>query len=53
MAGVIAHNFGEATSLDRSALIGLGVVLFALTIAVNITARAVANRTTRGAVGGL
>jgi phosphate transport system permease protein len=45
MAAVIAHNFGEATGLSRAALIGLGVVLFAITIVINIAARAIANRT--------
>jgi phosphate transport system permease protein len=44
MAAVIAHNFGEATGLHHSALIGLGAVLFAITIAVNVAARVVANR---------
>ncbi len=45
MASVIAHNFGEATGLHHAALIGLGVVLFAITIAVNVVARSVASRT--------
>jgi phosphate transport system permease protein len=45
MAAVIAHNFGEATGLHHAALIGLGVVLFAITIAINVVARSVANRT--------
>ncbi len=44
MAAVIAHNFGEATGVSRAALIGLGVVLFAITIAINVAARALANR---------
>jgi phosphate transport system permease protein len=44
MAAVIAHNFGEATGLPKAALIGLGVVLFAITIAINVAARAIANR---------
>jgi len=44
MASVIAHNFPEATGLQHAALIGLGVVLFAITIAVNIVARRVASR---------
>ncbi len=44
MAAVIAHNFGEATGVSRAALIGLGVVLFAITIAINVAARAIANR---------
>jgi phosphate transport system permease protein len=45
MAAVIAHNFGEAEGLHRSALIGLGVLLFAITIIVNVAARAITNRT--------
>jgi len=53
MAAVIAHNFGEATGLQRSALIGLGVVLFGLTIIINMIARGIANRTTREAASGL
>ena len=44
MASVIVHNFPEATDLHRAALIGMGVVLFAITIVVNIVARIVANR---------
>jgi phosphate transport system permease protein len=44
MASVIVHNFPEATGLHRAALIGMGVVLFAITIVVNIVARVVANR---------
>jgi phosphate transport system permease protein len=46
MAAVIAHEFGEATGTHRAALIGLGVVLFVLTIVVNMIARFIANRTT-------
>jgi phosphate transport system permease protein len=45
MAAVIANQFGEATGLARSAYIGLGVVLFAITIVVNASARAVLIRT--------
>lgn len=45
MAAVIAHNFGEATGLHHAALIGLGVVLFAITIVINVAARSIANRT--------
>jgi phosphate transport system permease protein len=44
MAAVIANQFGEAGGLHRSALIGLGVELFAITILVNIVARAIVNR---------
>jgi phosphate transport system permease protein len=40
MAGVIANEFGEATGVHRAALIGLGVVLFVITILVNVMARA-------------
>jgi phosphate transport system permease protein len=47
MASVIAHNFPEATGVPRAALIGMGVVLFAITIVVNITARFITRRTTR------
>lgn len=45
MAAVIAHDFPEATDLPRAALIGLGVVLFGITIVINVAARAIANRT--------
>ena len=41
MAAVIANQFGEATGDFRAALIGLGVVLFVLTIIVNLIARAI------------
>jgi len=44
LAAVIANQFGEAGGTYRSALIGLGVVLFAMTIAVNMAARLVVNR---------
>ncbi len=44
LAAVIANQFGEAGGTYRSALIGLGVVLFAMTILVNVAARAVVNR---------
>lgn len=44
MAAVIANQFGEAGGLHRSALIALGVELFALTIVVNMVARSIANR---------
>ena len=38
MAAVIANQFGEASGDHRSALIGLGVVLFVITIIVNVMA---------------
>ncbi|MBI2706407.1 MAG: phosphate ABC transporter permease subunit PstC [Actinobacteria bacterium] len=44
MPAYIANQFGEASGTFRSALIGLGVVLFAITIAVNLTARSVVTR---------
>ena len=44
MPAVIANQFGEATGIHRSALIGLGVALFALTIIVNVSARSVVRR---------
>jgi phosphate transport system permease protein len=47
MAGVIANQFGESTGTFRAALIGLGVVLFGITILVNLGARAVLNRSER------
>jgi phosphate transport system permease protein len=47
MAAVIANQFGEAAGLHRSALIGLGVVLFVVTIAVNMAARAIVGRMDR------
>jgi phosphate transport system permease protein len=48
MAGVIANQFGEATvGVFRAALIGMGVLLFGLTIIVNLSARVIVNRNTR------
>ena len=51
MASIIANNFGEATGVNRSALIGLGVVLFAITIVVNMIARWLAGRSERAMQG--
>ncbi|GAC1478751.1 MAG: phosphate ABC transporter permease subunit PstC [Acidimicrobiales bacterium] len=45
MAAVIANQFGEATDTFRAALIGLGVLLFVITIFVNLVARAILGRT--------
>lgn len=45
MAAVIVNQFGEAQGTFRAALIGLGVVLFAITIVINIVARAFVSRT--------
>ncbi len=47
MPAVIANQFGEASGVQRSALIGLGVLLFLLTIIVNLTARSVVQRNAR------
>ena len=44
MPAVIANQFGEASGVFRSALIGLGVLLFAFTIIINIIARAIVGR---------
>jgi phosphate transport system permease protein len=41
MPAVIANQFGEASGTFRAALIGLGVLLFAFTIIINIIARAI------------
>ena len=43
----VANQFGEAGGLHRSALIGLGVVLFGVTIIVNILARGIVGRMDR------
>jgi phosphate transport system permease protein len=51
MPSVIANEFGESSGLWRAALIGLGVVLFALTIVVNLTARAVVGRSIKRSRG--
>jgi phosphate transport system permease protein len=44
MAAVIANQFGEAAGTHRAALIGLGAVLFVMTIVVNVAARAIVAR---------
>ena len=44
MAAVIANQFGEASGVFRAALIGLGVLLFAFTIIINIIARLIVGR---------
>jgi phosphate transport system permease protein len=51
MAAVIAEQFGEAAGEFRSALIGMGVLLFALTIIINLAARAVVGRSARRSRG--
>lgn len=52
MAAVIANQFGEATGDYRAALIGLGVVLFIITLSINLLARAYVVRSQRR-LGGL
>ena len=47
MPSVIANEFGEATGLFRSALFGLGVLLFAFTIIINVVARTIVERSAR------
>jgi phosphate transport system permease protein len=44
MPAVIANEFGEASGIQRSGLIGLGVLLFLITIVVNILARLIVQR---------
>jgi phosphate transport system permease protein len=52
MAAVVANQFGEATGTHRAALIGLGVVLFLMTVIVNLLARTVTSRADRRLAGG-
>jgi phosphate transport system permease protein len=47
MPAVIANQFGEATGVFQSALMGLGVLLFAFTIIVNVIARGTVARSAR------
>jgi phosphate transport system permease protein len=52
IAAIIALQFGEATGGEfRSALIGLGLLLFVLTILVNLVARWFVTRSVRRARG--
>ncbi|MFZ4584698.1 MAG: phosphate ABC transporter permease subunit PstC [Acidimicrobiia bacterium] len=51
MAAAIARSFNESTGLQRSALIGLGVVLFVITFLVNLAARWIAGRSERRLAG--
>ena len=44
MAAVIVNQFGESTGTFQAALIGLGVVLFGITIVINVVARAFVTR---------
>ncbi len=47
MPSVIANEFGEASGVFRAALMGMGVLLFAFTIIINVIARAVVERSAR------
>jgi len=47
MAAVIANQFGEATGVFRSALFGIGVLLFVFTIIINVLAHGVVERSAR------
>jgi phosphate ABC transporter permease protein PstC len=53
LAAVIANEFGEAAStpIHSSALFAAGLVLFVLTLAVNLIARYFVNRASRGSRG--
>src|SRR5207248_9587507 len=51
IAANIATKFGEAGLLGREALIASGLVLFAITLAIHMAARAVVYRSTRIAEG--
>jgi phosphate transport system permease protein len=51
LASVIANQFGEASGTHRAALIGCGVVLFAMTILIGMAARGVAGRAERRSAG--
>ena len=51
MPAVIANQWGDADSLQKSALIGLAVTLFAITILVNMIANAVVQRSARRSQG--
>ena len=47
MPAVIANQFGEASGVFRAALMGLGVLLFVITIIVNLIARGIVERSAR------
>ena len=47
MPSVIANQFGEASGEFRAALMGMGVLLFAFTIIINVLARGVVERSAR------
>jgi len=47
MPSVIANEFGEASGEFRSALIGIGLLLFVITLIVNLFARTIVDRSAR------
>jgi phosphate transport system permease protein len=47
MPAVIANQFGEATGVFRAGLMGIGVLLFAFTIIINVLARGIVERNAR------
>jgi phosphate transport system permease protein len=47
MPSVIANQFGEASGVFRAGLMGIGVLLFVITIIINVIARAVVERSAR------
>ena len=51
MPAVIANEFGEAFGVHRAALFGIGVLLFIITIIVNVIARAIVVRSAQRARG--
>jgi phosphate transport system permease protein len=51
MPAVIANQFGEATGVFRAGLMGIGVLLFAFTIIINVIARGVVERSARKSRG--
>jgi phosphate transport system permease protein len=51
MAAVIANQFGESGDVHRAALIGLGVVLFVMTVIINVLARRITGRADRRLAG--
>jgi phosphate transport system permease protein len=51
MPAVIANEWGEADALHKSALIALAVVLFVITIAVNLVAQAIVQRSIKRSRG--
>ncbi|MGD9792008.1 MAG: phosphate ABC transporter permease subunit PstC [Acidimicrobiia bacterium] len=51
MPAVIARQWGEAEGLHRAALIGLGVMLFVITVVINLSANAIVTRANRRSAG--